>query len=72
MKYSYVTYDWKQGGCEENWEEALKEFGLVMTDDPFQEGSDQYAYFITKKKPTKAELRKMMVEQWGEELLEEL
>lgn len=72
MKYSYVLYDWKQGGCEEEYEAALKVFGLVMTPDPFEDGGDNYAYFITEKKPTKAQLNQLMIKEHGRELLEEL
>jgi len=71
MKYSHVTYDWKQGGCEEYWEKALEEFDLVLTKDPFHEGSDQFGYFITQSKPTKEELREIMIDVYGESLLAE-
>jgi hypothetical protein len=66
MKYSHVTYDWKQGGCEEYWEYALGEFDLILTQDPYHVGSDQYAYFITQSKPTIAELREIMIDVYGE------
>ena len=70
-KFSYVTYDWKQGGCEEEYEVALKEFGLHMVEDPVMEGSDQYGYFITKKVPTKDELKAIVTEHYGKEFLDE-
>jgi hypothetical protein len=77
MKYAHVTYDWKQGGCEDEWEKALGEFDLVLTEDPVHEGSDQYAYFIThdhtlsKTGPTKEQLREIMIDVYGEVLIAE-
>jgi len=70
MKYSHVSYDWKQGGSEEEWEEALKKFDLVLTDDPINQGSDQYGFFITKKRLTKIELIELTQEEYGTALFE--
>lgn len=66
MKYSYVSYDWKQSGCEEEWEEALKKFGLCLNNDPMMEGSDTVGIFITKGEPTQKQLQAMVKDQWGE------
>lgn len=68
-KYSHVTYDHKQGGCEDEWGGALKAFSLVLTEDPMTEGSDQYGYFITEGKPTDPELREIRIDCWGPELI---
>ena len=72
MKHSHVTYDWKQGGSEDEWEEALKDFGLILTQDPIMEGSDQYGFFITQKEPTEDQLRMMMVEHYGQDFIDEM
>lgn len=72
-KYSYVGYDWKAGGgCEAEYEVALQEFGLVMTEDPVQDGTDTYGYFITKGTPTEEQIKAMMTDYWGKELIEEI
>jgi hypothetical protein len=75
LKYAMVSYDWKEGGCEEEWICALKKFGLFATKDPIAEGSDQYSYFVTGKELTDEELAEIVrdhyeeseIAQWGED-----
>ena len=71
QKYSYVGYDWKQGGCEDEYKSALKKFGLVMTTDPVQDGNDQFGFFITRKEPTPSELKEIVTDYYGADFIEE-
>tara|TARA_Y100000310_G_C20165722_1_gene571257 strand:+ start:210 stop:485 length:276 start_codon:yes stop_codon:yes gene_type:complete len=66
MKCSHVHYDWKQGGCEEEWVTAIQEMGLIVTIDPNTIGSDSYGFYITKVKPTPQQLLSIIQEDWNE------
>ena len=72
IKYEHVGYDWKQAGAEEEYEKALSKFGLVMTNDPVMECTDQISLFITKTEPTKEQLREIQMDHYGEEFMNEL
>jgi hypothetical protein len=72
MKYSYVSYDWKQAGSEEEWESALNKLGVYMTLDPVSDGSDTYAFFLTTIKPTPEQIINLVREEWGAAALDEM
>lgn len=71
-KYGHVTYDHRQGGCEDEWEKALNVFGLILTQDPVTEGSDQYGYYVTEGSLNPSEIREIMIDNWGLEMVQEM
>lgn len=62
----FVVADWKDiDGLIESFEEALKEFGIHMYQDPTLEGSDTYGFLLSSVEMTDEEIAGESEEFWG-------
>lgn len=56
----FVSADWKDiNRLINEFEKALKNFGLFMYDDPDMDGTDMYAFVISNEKLTDAQVTKL-------------
>lgn len=57
LKCTTMTWDWKSCPHLDDLEEALKPFGLIVTEHPAFEGSDQFGFIISDRPLTDEELQ---------------
>lgn len=44
--YHIVTYDWKEGGAEDEWISCVTKLGGIVVNDPMCEGTDTYGFLV--------------------------
>ena len=56
-----LVFDWKEfsSAAEEQLKECLQYHGLVVQNAPSAEGSDQFVFFVSDRRLTGKELRKV-------------
>lgn len=67
LDYSIITWDWNAEGSEiaESIQDALKRFGIFVTEYPNEEGNDQYTYILANRPLSKKEANKIVQEEEG-------